>query len=74
MNMIGRLLSLDVGALMAGASHKGEFEERVKSVLSEIEKSSKEGTQIILFIDEMHLIMTGGDSEGGMNMANLIKP
>jgi len=72
--MIGRLLSLDVGALMAGASHKGEFEERVKSVLSEIEKSSKEGTQIILFIDEMHLIMTGGDSEGGMNMANLIKP
>jgi len=59
---------------MAGASHKGEFEERVKSVLSEIEKSSKEGTQIILFIDEMHLIMTGGDSEGGMNMANLIKP
>lgn len=61
-----RLFSLDMGALMAGAKYKGEYEERVKSVLNEIEKSAEEGTGIVLFIDEMHLIMAGkGDGEGG---------
>lgn len=44
-----------MGALMAGAKYKGEYEERVKAVLSEVEKSGDEGTQIILFIDEIHL-------------------
>lgn len=56
-SLISRLLSLDMGALMAGAKYKGEYEERVKAVLSEVEKSGDEGNQIILFIDEMHLIM-----------------
>jgi ATP-dependent Clp protease ATP-binding subunit ClpA len=56
-SLISRLLSLDMGALMAGAKFKGEYEERVKAVLSEVEKSGDEGTQIILFIDEIHLIM-----------------
>ena len=56
-SLIGRLLSLDMGALMAGAKYKGEYEERVKAVLSEVEKAGDEGTQILLFIDELHLIM-----------------
>ena len=63
-----------MGALMAGAKYKGEYEERVKAVLSEVEKSGDEGTQIILFIDEIHLIMAGKDSGGGMDAANLLKP
>lgn len=59
-----------MGALMAGASYKGEYEQRVKDVLNEVEKA--EGN-IILFIDEMHLLMAGkGDS--GMDAANLLKP
>jgi ATP-dependent Clp protease ATP-binding subunit ClpA len=66
-SLIGRLFSLDMGALMAGAKYKGEYEERVKSVLNEIEKNAEQGTGIILFIDELHLIMAGkGDGEGGM--------
>ena len=73
-SLISRLLSLDMGALMAGAKYKGEYEERVKAVLSEVEKSGDEGTQIILFIDEIHLIMAGKDSSGGMDAANLLKP
>lgn len=72
-SLIGKLFSLDMGALMAGASHKGEFEERLKSVLKEVEKKSEEGEGIILFIDEMHLIMAGGGG-GGMDAANLLKP
>lgn len=56
-SLISRLLALDMGALMAGAKYKGEYEERVKSVLNEVEKAGEEGTQIILFIDEIHLIM-----------------
>lgn len=69
-NLLCRLFSLDMGALMAGASYKGEYEQRVKDVLNEIEKS--EG-QIIIFIDEMHLIMAGkGDS--GMQASELFKP
>lgn len=69
-NLLCRLFSLDMGALMAGASYKGEYEQRVKDVLNEVEKS--EG-QIIMFIDEMHLIMAGkGDS--GMQASELFKP
>ena len=63
-----------MGALMAGAKYKGEYEERVKAVLSEVEKSGDEGTQVLLFIDEIHLIMAGKDSSGGMDAANLFKP
>jgi ATP-dependent Clp protease ATP-binding subunit ClpB len=73
-SLLSRLLALDMGALMAGAKYKGEYEERVKAVLSEVEKSGDEGTQVILFIDEIHLIMAGKDSSGGMDAANLLKP
>jgi ATP-dependent Clp protease ATP-binding subunit ClpB len=75
-SLLYRLFSLDMGALMAGAKYKGEYEERVKSVLNEMEKNSEQGVGIILFIDEMHLIMAGkGDGEGGgMDAANLLKP
>lgn len=61
-SLIGRVFSLDLGALMAGASHKGEYEERVKSVLDEVAKSSEEGPGVILFIDEMHLLVSGQGS------------
>lgn len=50
---------------MAGAKYRGEYEERVKSVLNEVEKAADEGTGVILFIDEMHLLMSGSGSEGG---------
>ena len=74
-SLIGRLFSLDMGALMAGAKYKGEYEERVKSVLHEVEKASDDGTPVILFIDELHLIMAGRGAEGGgMDAANLFKP
>jgi ATP-dependent Clp protease ATP-binding subunit ClpB len=52
-----RLLSLDMGALMAGAKYKGEYEERVKAVLSEVEKSGEEGTQVILFIGKLTQVL-----------------
>ncbi|KAI0348072.1 hypothetical protein BDW22DRAFT_1365491 [Trametopsis cervina] len=70
-SLIGRLYSLDMGALMAGASHRGEYEERIKAVLDEVEKATDQGNGIILFIDELHLIMQSG---GGMDAANLFKP
>ncbi|KAG1749992.1 P-loop containing nucleoside triphosphate hydrolase protein [Suillus paluster] len=74
-SLIGRLFSLDMGALMAGAKYKGEYEERIKSVLNEVEKSSEDGTSIILFVDELHLIMAGRGAEGGgMDAGNLFKP
>lgn len=73
-SLLGRLLSLDTGALMAGAKFKGEYEERIKSVLDEIEKAQEAGTSIILFIDEFHLIMAGRNGDSGMDAANLIKP
>lgn len=73
-SLLGRLLSLDMGALMAGASYKGEYEERVKSVINELEKASDDGTIVILFIDEMHLIVAGRDTSSGMDAANLFKP
>ncbi|KAL5534247.1 hypothetical protein ACEPAG_709 [Sanghuangporus baumii] len=70
-----RLYSLDMGALMAGAKYKGEYEERVKAVLNEVEKAAEEGTGVILFIDELHLIMAGsGNESAGMDAANLFKP
>ncbi|EMD42108.1 hypothetical protein CERSUDRAFT_110651 [Gelatoporia subvermispora B] len=74
-SLFGRLYSLDMGALMAGAKYKGEYEERIKSVLNEVEKAADDGNPIILFIDELHLIMAGRGSEGGgMDAANLFKP
>ncbi|KAK2747790.1 Heat shock protein hsp98 [Myotisia sp. PD_48] len=66
-----RLLSLDVGALVAGASYHGEFEERLKGVLNEIQTASD---MIVLFVDEIHLLMGAGRSSGGMDAANLLKP
>ncbi|PPQ63768.1 hypothetical protein CVT24_004310 [Panaeolus cyanescens] len=75
-SLIARLYSLDMGALMAGAKYKGEYEERIKSVLNEVEKASEDGGPgIILFIDELHLIMAGRGAEGGgMDAGNLFKP
>lgn len=67
-----KLLSLDVGALVAGSKYRGEFEERMKGVLKEIHESKD---VIILFVDEIHLLMGAGSSgEGGMDAANLLKP
>ncbi|RGP69937.1 hsp98 [Fusarium longipes] len=67
-----KLLSLDVGALVAGSKYRGEFEERMKGVLKEITESKD---MIILFVDEIHLLMGAGSSgEGGMDAANLLKP
>lgn len=67
-----KLLSLDVGAIVAGSKYRGEFEERMKGVLKEIEDSSE---MIVLFVDEIHLLMGAGSSgEGGMDAANLLKP
>jgi ATP-dependent Clp protease ATP-binding subunit ClpB len=65
------LLSLDMGALIAGAKYRGEFEERLKSVLNEV--TSAEG-QIILFIDEMHTLVGAGKGDGAMDASNLLKP
>ncbi len=66
-----RVLSLDLGALVAGAKFRGEFEERLKAVLKEIE--SAEG-EIILFIDEMHTLVGAGKADGAMDASNLLKP
>ncbi|MCY4166804.1 MAG: ATP-dependent chaperone ClpB [Rhodobacter sp.] len=66
-----RLMALDMGALIAGAKYRGEFEERLKAVLREIEAAAGE---IILFIDEMHTLVGAGKSDGAMDAANLIKP
>jgi len=66
-----RLLALDMGALVAGAKYRGEFEERLKGVLNEITDAAGE---IILFIDEMHQLVGAGKTEGAMDAANLIKP
>ena len=65
------LMALDMGALIAGAKYRGEFEERLKAVLGEITAAAGE---IILFIDEMHTLVGAGKSEGAMDAANLIKP
>ncbi len=66
-----KLMALDMGSLIAGAKYRGEFEERLKSILSEVTGADGE---IILFIDEMHTLVGAGKSEGAMDAANLIKP
>ncbi|MEM6620208.1 MAG: ATP-dependent chaperone ClpB [Pseudomonadota bacterium] len=66
-----RLMALDMGALIAGAKYRGEFEERLKAILTEVTEAAG---QIILFIDEMHTLVGAGKSEGAMDAANLIKP
>eukprot|EP00331_Platyophrya_macrostoma_P004315 CAMPEP_0176424278 /NCGR_PEP_ID=MMETSP0127-20121128/10751_1 /TAXON_ID=938130 /ORGANISM="Platyophrya macrostoma, Strain WH" /LENGTH=866 /DNA_ID=CAMNT_0017805323 /DNA_START=40 /DNA_END=2640 /DNA_ORIENTATION=+ len=67
----GRIFSLDMGALIAGAKYRGEFEERLKSVLNEVKENQD---QIILFIDEIHLVLGAGKTDGAMDAANLLKP
>lgn len=66
-----KLMALDMGALIAGAKYRGEFEERLKAILNEVTAAAGE---IILFIDEMHTLVGAGKSEGAMDAANLIKP
>ncbi len=66
-----KLLALDMGALIAGAKYRGEFEERLKAILAEITAAAGE---IILFIDEMHMLVGAGKTDGAMDAANLIKP
>ncbi|MCV2872618.1 ATP-dependent chaperone ClpB [Defluviimonas sp. WL0050] len=66
-----RLMALDMGALIAGAKYRGEFEERLKAVLKEIEAAAGE---VVLFIDEMHTLVGAGKTDGAMDAANLIKP
>ncbi len=66
-----KLLSLDMGALIAGAKYRGEFEERLKAVLSEVQAAAG---GIVLFIDELHTIVGAGKSEGAMDAGNLLKP
>src|ERR687894_432541 len=66
-----RLLSLDMGSLIAGAKYRGEFEERIKGVLDEVKQAAGE---VILFIDEMHTLVGAGKGEGAMDASNLLKP
>lgn len=66
-----RILSLDIGALLAGAKYRGDFEERLKAVLNEL---SKQEGQVILFIDEIHTMVGAGKAEGSMDAGNMLKP
>ncbi|MFW5859087.1 MAG: ATP-dependent chaperone ClpB [Planctomycetota bacterium] len=66
-----RVISLDMGALVAGAKYRGEFEERLKGVLKEVQNA---GGAVILFIDEIHLVLGAGKADGAMDAANLLKP
>src|SRR5439155_7411875 len=65
-----RLLSLDLGALLAGAKYRGEFEERLKAVLQEIAAAG----DVILFIDELHTLVGAGKAEGALDASNMLKP
>lgn len=66
-----RLIGLDMGSLLAGASYRGQFEERLKSVLKEVERAAG---QIILFVDEIHTLVGAGKAEGSVDAANMLKP
>jgi hypothetical protein len=66
-----RLVALDMGLLVAGAKYRGEFEERLKSVLQEVKEAKG---RVILFIDEMHVVLGAGKADGAMDAANLLKP
>ena len=65
-----RVISLDIGAMVAGTKFRGEFEERIKNTLAEIRKSG----DVLLFIDEMHTIVGAGSAEGSLDAANIMKP
>ena len=69
-----RLMNLDIGLLLAGAKYRGEFEERLKAVLDEVQDAEENGDGLILFIDELHTLVGAGASEGAMDAANLLKP
>ncbi len=66
------MFALDMGALVAGAKYRGEFEERLKAVLEEVKKSRMD--EIILFIDELHTIVGAGKTDGAMDAGNMLKP
>ncbi|MGP1930790.1 MAG: AAA family ATPase, partial [Arsenophonus sp. ET-DL12-MAG3] len=66
-----RVLSLDIGALLAGAKYRGEFEERLKAVLSDL---NRQKWNMILFIDELHTMVSAGKAEGAMDAGNMLKP
>ena len=66
-----RVVTLDVGSLIAGAKYRGEFEDRLKAVLREI---SEANGQIILFVDELHTVVGAGAAEGSMDASNMLKP
>ncbi len=66
-----RVIALDIGSLLAGSKYRGEFEERLKAVLSEVQEAAG---QIVLFLDELHTIVGAGAAEGAVDAANLLKP
>src|SRR5205085_4013750 len=66
-----RLVSMDLGAMLAGAKYRGEFEERLKSFLREVEKAQG---QVIVFIDELHTLVGAGAAEGAVDASNMLKP